>query len=711
MSDPAKRDTTGDLFWRLERIHTALQESHLQTLKPISVYVDSIMPVQKRMADILPRRGICEQLIQAYVSVSEGLYRVIHVPTFLQEFEAYWVHGVNGNVGGTAVSGGEGGAGGQGGVTEDFLPRLLCILCIGGRFDTDSKGLAYDRSDGVHIPTACALVRSWLDGLRGKPAVDLNTLQTEVLLLHASRMILPTQKIWTELGMISRLGMVMGLHRDPSEFAPDVTPFEAECRRKLWFTIMDMDLHVSLASSLPSALRPGEFTCRPPRNLDDADLYPDMPALPPGKPMDQYTEGQMQLFAADTLPLRMRASDLLCKVDSLTDYWEVLDVGSDLEKALDDINCLFPRNAALNSRHKHKEWRMRAMLDMHVRRPLLSLYRPFALSASAECPPPAAISDVYLKSSMAMLTYMEELDPTTPSFDHVSHMYYVILRNDIVQAAFSVCYYIMQAVEAETSPSGNQADASSPPLAHTTPHTHGAAGAAAAAPPPPLTSSRMATPGSAGSWDPGRNNTTTTTTTTITTTSTNTNTNTDNSSNNSGATARHTASAARNKKPLIWTSSYMIRTVERTVDSLARLVEDLSFDLRDVIALATVLGSVMPASSAAQRSEHIRTQVGRVYDTCVNKLHNHSSPAVSFLFSFSLPSPPPPFFLPRGILIFCYNKMSLTSCRQIRAAVLGQSMQPMAHPGAGGYGGRPSMTEEAPLWDASFWDLWAPRGA
>ncbi|CAK7197508.1 hypothetical protein SEUCBS139899_000155 [Sporothrix eucalyptigena] len=666
MSNQVKRATTGDLFWRLERIHNALQESHLQTLQPITVYVDSMMPVQKRMADILPRRDVCERLVRAYVNVSEGLYRVIHVPTFLQEFDAYWANGVTGSVGsgmgatniGARAGGPSGGGGTAGGgvvpgqgVTEDFLPRLLCMLCIGGRFETESKGLAYDRSDGVHIPTACALVRSWLDGLRGKPSVDVITLQTEVLLLHASRMIQPrSQRIWTELGIISRLAMAMGLHRDPSEFAPDITPFQGECRRKLWFTIMDMDLHVSLASGLPSALRPGEFTCRPPRNLDDNDLYLEMPSLPPGKPMDQYTEAQMQLFAANTLPLRMRASDLLCNIDSLTDYWEVMDVGGDLEKALDDINCLFPRNAALNSHQKHKEWRMRAMLDMHVRRPLLALYRPFALSASADCPPPAAISDVYLKSSMAMLTYMEELDPTIPGFDDVSHMYYVILRNDIVQAAFSVCFYIKQAVEAETSPgtvggmrsgsagAGNQVDASSPPLAH----IHGGAAG-----------STTSAPGSSNSWGVGRNN--------------------------SGVGAGRNNTSSR-KTSLIWTSAYMIRTVERTVENLARLVNDLSFDLRDVIALATVLGSVMPAGSPAQRSDHIRTQVGRVLDTCVDKLRNHSSPA-------------------------------------IRAAVMGQNLPPMGHHGPGGYDGRqilsssPSQTDESALWDTDFWDLWTPKRA
>lgn len=529
VTDPAKRHSAGDIFWRLEQIYSALQEEHSAILKPITVYVDSMMPLLKRMADVTPRRDICDRLFYGYVNVSEGLYRVVHVPTFQAELERYWAHGLN-------LS--------QGGVTEDFLPRYLAILCIGSRFEAESKGLSIDRSDGVHIPTACALVRSWLDSVRCKPSADFNILQTEVLLLHALRMIAPrSQRIWTELGMISRMAMVMGLHRDASEFAPEISPFQAECRRKLWFTIMDMDLHVSIASNLPSALRPGEFTCHPPRNLDDADIYPEMPALPPAKPMDQYTEGQMQRFAADTLPLRMRANDLLCHVDSLTDYGEVLAVGGELEKALDDINCLFPRNPALGSQNKYKEWRMRAMLDMHVRRPLLALYRPFALSASDECPPPSAISDIYLKSSMAMLTYMKELDPTMPGFADVSHMYYVILRHDIVQAAFSICHYISQAVEAEGLPT---------PAPSQVPKREG---------------------------------------------------------------QDQQGSRRRVRVPLIWTSAYMIHTVEHTIENLARLVNDLSFDLRDVIALATVLGTVMPAADQAQRNEHIRAQIGRVLDT------------------------------------------------------------------------------------------------
>jgi hypothetical protein len=437
MTDRSKRDTAADVLQSLQHIYETLQEDQRKALTPITVFVDSMMPVQKRMADILPKRAVCDRLLEGYIGTSQDFYHIIHTPTFRSEYEAFW----DGK-----------------GCSDGFLPRLLCVMCIGSRFDgAEHKGLSQDRSEGVHIPTACALVRNWLDNLRGKQLVDISTLEAEVLLLHAQRMLAARpQNTWTQLGIVSRLAMTMGLHRDPSEF-PALSPFAGEMRRKLWFSILDMDLHAALAANLPGAVRDGEYTCRPPRNLDDAELHPGMAALPPGHPVDRRTNAQMQAYAAGTLPFRMRVTELLARIDTIRDYAEVLDIGSKLERILDDVNYLFPRGQALGSQARWREWRMRALLDMHVRRPLLALYRPFALSAP-DCP--RHITAMYLKSSMAMLTYMEELDPDQPGFKDVCHMYHVILKHDILQAAFSVCFFIKRAVAAEqeggggTSPRG-----------------------------------------------------------------------------------------------------------------------------------------------------------------------------------------------------------------------------------------------------------------
>ncbi|EFX06233.1 c6 zinc finger domain containing protein [Grosmannia clavigera kw1407] len=664
ISDQSKRDVAGDLFSSLERAYNALRDEHQQVLRPITVFVDSMMPVQKRMADILPRRDVCDRLLDAYISMTEGLYRVIHIPSFRREYEAYWDNG--GASGISNIASVPTCANGPGGIStthracaEVFLPRLLCIMCIGSRFETDSKGLCYDRSDGVHIPTACSLVRSWLETARRRQSTDLHTLQAELLLQHASRMIDPHMlRTWNELGLISRTAMAMGLHRDPSEFPMQMSPFHAEFRRKLWHTIMDMDLHVALASSLPTAMREGEFTCKPPRNLDDVDLYPEMTTLPQAKPMDQYTDGQMQAYAACTLPLRMRANDILCRIDSVRDYGKVLAVGGELEKALDDINCLFPRNAALGTGNKYKAWRMRALLDMHVRRPLVALYRPFALSASPNYPPPTAITDVYLKSSMALLTYMEELDPNIPGFDDVSHMYHVILRHDIVQAAFSVCFYIRQALEAEES---NNTTPSSGGSTIVFGGTDGGQGVAARGG-RKLTPDDVKVSGHIGSHTP-----TSAPFAPMAAVS---------DGGNSSTPAGNNGGNKKRVHSLIWSATYMIRTVERTTENLARLAGDLSNDLRDVVALAVVLGSVKPAANQIQRNENIRAQVGRVRDACFDTLRRHASPAIRALVS----APD----VPLSHVPDWYNRPTLQN--------------ELAQP-----------TDESALLDMGFWDVWDMR--
>jgi hypothetical protein len=418
MNNMARSDGMRDLFVTLQRVYKALQEDHKRLLEPITVFVDSMMPVLKRMADILPKRPACDRLLEAYIGASEGLYRVVHLPTFRQEYERYWE--------------------GQG-HNEAFLPRLLCMMSIGSRFETEARGLGHDRLDSVHAPTALALVRNWLDGLRGKHLVDYHTLQTEILLLHAQRTItLRNQDAWTQMGLIVRMATTMGFHRDPSEF-PQITPFHAENRRKIWYTIMDMDLHISLQCNFPCAVREGEYTCKPPRNLDDEELLPDMRELPPSRPLEVSTSNQLQAYAASTLAQRMRVAYIVNKLDTIQDYDEVLEVGMKLEQMIDDVNAIFPRHQALDTHQKFKEWRLRALLDMHVRRPLLALYRPFAMGTT-NCPP--HIVNSYLKSSMTILTYMDELDSSVPGFQDVVHMYQLILKHDIIQAAFSVCYFI-----------------------------------------------------------------------------------------------------------------------------------------------------------------------------------------------------------------------------------------------------------------------------
>ncbi|CAN8104343.1 unnamed protein product [Discula destructiva] len=573
-------DDIRELFVQLHKVYRSISEEHRRASSPIAVFTDSLLPVQKRMADILPNKTICDRLLDAYINMSEGLYRVVHVPSFRAEYDAFWQ---------------------QRGVSDAFLPRLMCMLSLGARFETDKRGLSHDRSDGIHAPTACTLARAWLDSLRGKQLVDMDTLQCEVLLLHARRMMSSkNQDSWTQLGSIVRMAMIMGLHRDPDEF-PQIRPFFAELRRRLWYTIMDMDLHVALASNLPCSVREGEYTCRPPGNLDDSDIYPEITKLPPSRPIDEFTNNQLQAFASRTLPHRIRVSSIISRLDTIREFQEVLDCGIQLERLLDDVNHLFPRrNQTLNPEAKFKEWRMRALLDMHVRRPLLALYRPFALS-TVECP--AHITTSYLKSSMTMLTYMDELDPHMPGFSDVSHMYHIVLKHDIMQAAFSVCYFIKLANDQQ------QAAAD---------HAAAAAAAAAAA----TTANNNTKPHSSSS-----------------------NSSVVNGQLPSPADVAHQGelgfiNALDNRT--VWSVQGMTRAVQSTLDGFVAMVKDSSCDLKDTVILSVVLNAVKGGATTDERIERITEGISKIADVSLLALGT-SADAIALMPMASPNTPSNPY--------------------------------------------------------------------
>lgn len=435
LDNASQIDGLREVSARLDTLQKVLREQHRLEAKPLTVFVDSMLPIQKRMQDNMPSKAVCDRLLASYIDTNEIIYRMVHKPTFKAQYGLYWEGQLQ---------------------SEYFLPQLLTVCAIGSRFMPKAE-VPVGPGERVHVPTACALVRTWLDSLRGKRKVDLTTLQTEILLLHANRVmsLVRLHDTWAQLGYVVRTAMTMGLHRDADEF-PELSPFQGELRRRMWFTILDMDLYISLACNLPCIVRDGDYTCRPPRNLNDDDIHEGMGALPPGRPVEVHTDCQIQVYACMTLPLRVKVSHLVNRVDSVRDYGEVLEVGRRLDKLIQDIEVGLPRHS-FSERHKSKEWRWRTVIDIHLRRPLLCLYRPFALGVHDA---PLEMVRAYMRSSMVVLRYLDALEPSFPHFEEMCEVYIQILRQDIIQAAFSICFYIMNIREQGGDPAAIEIPAS-----------------------------------------------------------------------------------------------------------------------------------------------------------------------------------------------------------------------------------------------------------
>jgi hypothetical protein len=80
--------------------------------------------------------------------------------------------------------------------------------------------------------------------------------------------------------------MKMGYHRDGELL--NLTPFETEMRRRIWWQVLMQDCKLALVSGLSHNFMSNSFDTKPPENLNDADLYPG--STEPVRPRDVPTE-------------------------------------------------------------------------------------------------------------------------------------------------------------------------------------------------------------------------------------------------------------------------------------------------------------------------------------------------------------------------------------------------------------------------------------
>jgi hypothetical protein len=100
--------------------------------------------------------------------------------------------------------------------------------------------------------------------------------------------------VWMISGLIMRIALQQGYHRDPSQHS-DISPFQAEMRRRLWMIVNQHELLFAVQLGLPKMIRYAECDTVSPRNLYDEELDEDMTELPPSRPEIEMTPISYQI--------------------------------------------------------------------------------------------------------------------------------------------------------------------------------------------------------------------------------------------------------------------------------------------------------------------------------------------------------------------------------------------------------------------------------
>ena len=237
--------------------------------------------------------------------------------------------------------------------------------------------LANHKTSSLGIYTA----QSWLASPKEKNRLNTATLQVECLLLLARSIYnIGADVIWNHAGSVLRTAMSMGFHRDPTYFKR-YSILHSEIRRRLWATIMEINLQASLSSGMSPGISVEDFDTEPPSNINDDEIDESMSTHPASHPAHIFTQSSLQVALFGSFPCRLEVVNLVNKHGVENSYKDIIRLDKELLRNLKDCHAFLARVAQDPSARFRPTVFSRKIIDLKVQQFLLVLHRPFAIKA------------------------------------------------------------------------------------------------------------------------------------------------------------------------------------------------------------------------------------------------------------------------------------------------------------------------------------------
>ncbi|KAF1938229.1 hypothetical protein EJ02DRAFT_469100 [Clathrospora elynae] len=297
-----------------------------------------------------PPRHVCDQLVAGYLRTMETVYRVLHVPTFQRTYENLWATDTEPSI--------------------DFMVLLKLVMAIGATVYDGKFTMRVEATRWVYE------AQTWLSSPVFKSQLGVQYLQINTLLLLAREFVdVGSELVWISAGALYRAAVYIGLHKDPSQL-PRMTNFEAEMRRRIWNTILEVSLQASMESGGPCFITLGDFNTVPPGNYDDEQLTaPD----PIARPDHVYTQTSVAVAFRKTLPARLAVIKFLNDIASNGTYEETLRIDTELRAVHKTLRRTM--QAYINSTASSPLQFALQVVEFLMQRYISSLHLPFFASS------------------------------------------------------------------------------------------------------------------------------------------------------------------------------------------------------------------------------------------------------------------------------------------------------------------------------------------
>lgn len=247
------------------------------------------------------------------------------------------------------------------------------------------------------------------------------------------------------LGTIVQLAMHMGYHRDPRHFTT-MSPYVAEMRRRVWATIVDIDLGISFQMGLPRLIKQWQADTQAPHNLLDTDFDKDSPELPPARPEEEMTPMLYRVLKSRMMSVIGLISDFTADTRPST-YAEVMKIDQRLETVYSSIpKCMQWRSLAHCIMDPPPLITQKLFLDIIFCKGKLVLHRKH-LAPSFTQSEFSYSRTACLEAAMRLLAHQQMLAEETRPLCQLHQERWKItalLNHDFLLATSILCFYLWQ---------------------------------------------------------------------------------------------------------------------------------------------------------------------------------------------------------------------------------------------------------------------------
>ncbi|RDH27529.1 hypothetical protein BDQ94DRAFT_184483 [Aspergillus welwitschiae] len=365
----------------------------------------------------LPPRNIADMLVRRCLVI-------IHVPTFKSEYLEFWKD--------------------PSGVSLAWLALLYSILscAIYIEHTTNPEDTNPQLPGTFHVyRTNCAIALAKANfATPGRYKVDAAIMYLGVEYLQSNNL---KTGISMLLGVVSRLAIMMGYHREPRLYHPQISCFEAEMRRRAWLLLVSIDSKVAWQTGLPRVIprKLGDVTL--PRNLLDSDFGLDTTVLPPSRSVGQHVSNIAYISALE---------QMLFVVGEVTDTVSggamVSDTAQGLSLRLEKIKSSLPSIFQLQPREAQRldDGKMieRYCLEITYQRARCILYRRYLTTARSD--PHRKFRSICVDAARQILALQSELFQGMLAKSHSRHRAWFGLSrsiSDCLTATMVICLEVI----------------------------------------------------------------------------------------------------------------------------------------------------------------------------------------------------------------------------------------------------------------------------